>query len=191
MLIEICGGIASGKTTLCNGIATLGYNAVFEDFQKNPFLEYFYKDHIRFSFETEITFLLQHYSAIKVALNSCPTIYDFSLIQDLAYADINLSGKRKSIFYDLENELRTEIGHPDILLYISCPPSVLLERIRTRNRAAERSITLDYLEKLHVALENRVQMVSTNTLLMNIDSSKIDFRNNLSQLPILKNFIRA
>ena len=55
--VEICGNIASGKTTLCQGLIGKGKNAVFEDFQKNPFFKDFYDDPVAYSFETETSFI--------------------------------------------------------------------------------------------------------------------------------------
>lgn len=187
MLIEICGGIASGKTTLCRSISALGGSAVYENFQKNPFLDLFYKDQKSFSFETEITFLLQHYSSIKIASKACPIICDFSLVQDLAYADVNLVGTRHQIFCSIEEELRAEIGFPDLLIYLTCPNNVLLERISARNRDAEKSITTEYLNALNSALEHRVKQISNIVV---IDSNKIDFRDSLPQISKLEKIYR-
>ncbi|HRP37690.1 MAG TPA: deoxynucleoside kinase, partial [Candidatus Dojkabacteria bacterium] len=42
--IEICGGIASGKTTLANLLARLDIEPILENFQTNPFWQAFYND---------------------------------------------------------------------------------------------------------------------------------------------------
>lgn len=191
MLIEICGGIASGKTTLCKSIAALCGSAVHEDFQKNPFLDFFYKEQKRFSFETEVTFLLQHYHSIKIASKSCPTICDFSLVQDLAYADTNLIGARHKIFCSIEIELRAEIGLPDLLIYLTCPSSVLLERVLSRNRDVEKGITIEYLNALNSALEHRVKKIKKTTNIVVIDSHSIDFREMMPQIPELEKILQV
>ncbi len=190
MIIEICGGIASGKTTLCKSISALGGSAAYENFQKNPFLDFFYKDQKRFSFETEVTFLLQHYHSIKIASKACPIICDFSLVQDLAYADANLIGARHKIFCSIEKELRAEIGLPDLLIYLTCPSSVLLERIRSRNRDAEKGITIGYLNALNSALEHRVRKIKKLSNIVVIDSYSIDFRDMMPQIPELEKILQ-
>lgn len=189
MLIEICGGIASGKTTLCKSISALGGFAVHEDFQKNPFLESFYKNPKPFSFETEITFLLQHYHSIKISSKQFPLVCDFSLVQDGAYADLNLAGDRHRIFSDIEHNLRAEIGFPDLLIHIKCPANVLLARIHSRNRAVEKNISIEYLDALDQAINIRVKNCKDRVRSLEIDSNRSDFRSTLSELNELKPFL--
>lgn len=99
MRIEICGGIAAGKTTLAQLLSQLGIVGVLEDFQSNPFWKPFYADPAGTAFETEISFLLQHYHEIKAAAKRGATfVCDFSLLLDLAYAHVTLSGGKQSAF---------------------------------------------------------------------------------------------
>lgn len=183
MLIEICGGIASGKTTLCTALNNIGAHPVKENFHANPFLEDFYGNPPFFAFETELSFLLQHYSSIKKAKTAkCheKICFDFSLEQDCAYADLNLTGKKLALFYALETELRAEIGYPDKLIYLTCPPEVLLQRIKKRNREVEQSITLDYLASLNAALGSRVNLIKDSISVITINTNEVDFRISLS-----------
>src|SRR3954447_11075813 len=93
--VEICGGIASGKTTLANLLGSSERMVVREDFSSNPFWRAFYDDPNNTAFETEITFLLQHYHQIKVATNLEKSFAcDFSLLLDYAYAHVTLNGSR-------------------------------------------------------------------------------------------------
>ena len=90
--IEICGGIASGKTTLCHLLTKRGLYSKFEDFKKNPFWALFYQNPNLHAFETEVTFLLQHYSQIKTSIPALSMVaFDYSLLQDQAYARVNLA----------------------------------------------------------------------------------------------------
>ena len=174
---EICGGIASGKTTFCQGLENQGYAPIFENFQKNPFFEDFYDDPVSYSFETEITFLLQHYNLIKKQSNrTTPIITDYSLVLDMAYADINLTGDRQRIFFEIVTELEKEIGLPDKIIHLDCSEEILLERIIRRSRDAETSITLDYLRSLTRAISLRVNNISSKINTFTIDSNAIDFR---------------
>src|SRR5688572_12438580 len=65
--IEVSGGIAAGKTTLAKLMRDYGFNAVLENYRANPFIRSFYSNPTGYAFETEITFLLQHYSQIKTS----------------------------------------------------------------------------------------------------------------------------
>lgn len=176
MIIEIAGAIASGKSTITRALEENGWSAVFEIFQNNPFLDDFYSAPNNFAFETELCFLLQHYNIIKKTLSAENICYDFSLVQDLAYADINLSGVRHSLFYNVYNEVRSEIGYPDILIHLSCDENILLQRIRNRGRLSEKDISNKYLTSLNSAISIRVNEIIKYTKVINIDSSKHDFR---------------
>ena len=174
--LEICGNIASGKTTLCQGFSTKGYIPILEDFQKNPFFRDFYDDPIEYSFETEITFLLQHYHSIKKQKDTALLVCDYSLLLDVAYADVNLVGDRHKIFLEIVKELQKEIGLPSQLIYLVCPEEILLQRIIARARDAETAITIDYLKSLSRALSLRVDEISCKIPVTTIDSNALDFR---------------
>ena len=97
--IEICGNIASGKTTLARGLSKKGFLAIEENFEKHPFLADFYINQTYFAFETELLFALQHYHDIKKAPTDRDLVCDYSLYLDRAYADVTLN-KNKHIFND-------------------------------------------------------------------------------------------
>ena len=59
--IEVAGCIASGKTTFVRILEVESLEGIFEDHTINPFWKTFYTDPSTCAFETEISFLLQHY----------------------------------------------------------------------------------------------------------------------------------
>ncbi|MDD2465735.1 MAG: deoxynucleoside kinase [Desulfobulbus sp.] len=183
--IEICGNIASGKTTLCQCFHHKNFPVTFEDFKTNPFYEAFYQNPQAYSFETELTFLLQHYHAIKIRSQVERLVCDYSMLQDMAYADVNLTGNRHHIFFEVVHEIQKEIGHPQAIIYLTCPEDLLLERIRARSREAETSITIDYLKALAGALSARVKSVSSQTNVISIKSDLVDFRSGIGNIPEL------
>lgn len=184
--IEICGNIASGKTTLCRGLLSKGYRAIFEDFQNNPFLEEFYKDPQVFSFETEITFLLQHYHLVKKQNSMALLACDYSLLLDVAYADVNLVGDKHKIFCEMAAELQNEIGFPSQIIHLVCPEEVLLQRIRARSRDVETSITVDYLRALTKAISVRIKGILSQISVITIDSNATDFTSGLKGIQELE-----
>jgi len=175
--LEICGNIAAGKTTLCKNLTSKGFTPIFENFQKNPFVEKFYEDPGEFSFETEITFLLQHYHAIKLQLSRHLVVCDFSLFQDIAYADVNLEGNRHKLFLELAVELQNEIQSPSKLIHICCPEDVLIKRIKKRNREIENEISIEYLIEINRAISFRLAEIKHRIQIISLDSDKIDFTN--------------
>lgn len=174
--VEICGGIASGKTTLANLLDSDERQLVLEDFSNNPFWRAFYADPHNTAFETEITFLLQHYHQIKVATNLEKSFAcDFSLLLDYAYAHVTLSGSRFDIFKSVYNEACSHLSSPSLLVYLQCDPTVELERIRARGRETEKSITIDYLSSINKCLASLVSALPASQAALSIDSVFYDF----------------
>ena len=173
--IEICGGIASGKTTLANLLGRVSINPVLESFQTNPFWRAFYADPAGTAFETEITFLLQHYHQIKTAWKSeNPIASDFSMYLDLAYAYVTLPQEKREIFLTVYREVGKELGAPSLLIHLKCDPKIELKRIRERGREVENSITIEYLQQINTQLEKILNEKALHKLLV-IDSGLLDF----------------
>ncbi len=172
--IEICGGIASGKTTFSNLIARVGFTPVLEEFHKNPFLNLFYRNPQQYAFETELVFLLQHYSQVKALTGLQTYSCDFSFLQDEAYASVNLRSDQLSFFIDLLHHLGAELPSPLLLVYLRCRPECEYERIKRRAREQEKSIELVYLSALNAKIEERVRDLKGLDVL-EIDSESMDF----------------
>jgi deoxyadenosine/deoxycytidine kinase len=174
--IEVCGGIASGKTTFATLLSRAGIEAVLENFQANPFLELFYSDSDKYAFETEITFLLQHYNQIKAQSAYCRTlICDFSLYLDLAYTAVTLHGSKYQVFRVVYDEVQRDLMPISLLVYLQCSANTELQRIRSRDRLAEKSITIEYLDKINKSLEQHVDEVGAKIKIIRIDSEKVNF----------------
>lgn len=177
--IEICGGIASGKTTLANLLARLDLKPIYENFQTNPFWRAFYADPVGTAFETEITFLLQHYHQIKTARKSESLIAsDFSMYLDLAYAYVTLPQDKREIFLTVYREVEKELGPPALLIHLKCDPEVELQRIRERGREVENSITIEYLQQINTQLEKILVEKAHPGKLLIINSGLLDFAHN-------------
>lgn len=189
--IEICGNIASGKTSLCKNMDSKGYETIFENFQENPFLENFYKDPQAFSFETEITFLLQHYHSIKIPIKKKMIACDYSLFLDMAYADVNLTGNRHKLFAEIVEELLIEIGHPLQIIHLACPEEVLLQRIIARNRDVEKSISVDYLKAISNAISLRLKKIPDQIRVISINSNSINFVSGIEGLQEFEPMIKT
>lgn len=181
MRIEICGGVASGKTTLARLLARRRFTPVLERFRDNPFYGAFYSDPAAHAFETEITFLLQHYHQIKIeSKRSARICCDFSLVLDLAYAHVTLSRSKLSRFRDLEKFVAAQLPRGDLLIYLVCNANTELMRIRQRGRVVESRITLDYLRALDKSLRARVEAVTPSVRVLSINSSERDFAHSES-----------
>ena len=185
--IEIAGCIASGKTTL--GKALVGhFRTVFEDYRINPFWEAFYTDPSAHTFETEVSFLLQHYHFAKVggADSQGALVLDHSFELDMAYAEVGLVGSRREIFRSIYKEIQNELGPPNVIVLIDCGVEEVARRIRCRARTLETNLPLVFLSKLQDELEIRMTKLSGRVPIIHMDSEKTDFRERGSWLEQLR-----
>ena len=173
--IEICGGIASGKTTLARIMEKEGFCAVYERYQDNPFLGEFYKNKgVDCSFETEMVFTLLHYKMLRAMSENKQLVSDYSLLQDLAYGKANLEKEEFTIFYQMYQYLRQQIALPRMIIYLKCRTKVLAERIADRAREMEQMVDIDYLSESILALEACLEGASR---VLVIESDRVDFIN--------------
>lgn len=150
--------------------------SVFENFRKNPFYEAFYRDPVSSAFETELTFLLQHYHLEKMAVFSKNSFCaDFSTVLDHAYASVTLTADKLRLFLLIHKHIETELPSRSLLIHLQCPPEVELQRIRRRRRRAECTISLAYLSKINEALDDRTKSLSRSERVLVIDSDSVNF----------------
>ncbi len=173
--IEICGGIASGKTTLARIMEKEGFCAVYERYQDNPFLGEFYKNKgVDCSFETEMVFTLLHYKMLRAMSENKQLVSDYSLLQDLAYGKANLKKEEFAVFYQMYQYLMQQIALPQMIIYLKCRTKVLAERIADRAREMEQMVDIDYLSESILALEACLEGASR---VLVIESDRVDFIN--------------
>ena len=166
--LEICGGIAAGKTTLAQLLKHQGFPVEYERYWDNPFLNSFYSNE-HCCFETEIVFTLIHYHGLLKNKGGCS---DYSLIQDLAYADVNLYGTEYIIYENLYQYLISQIGLPSHLIYVKCSVPEAYQRLQSRNRQEEINITKTYMGSIVSALEKRI---FNHPNLLVLDSEQYNF----------------
>ena len=188
--IEVCGGIASGKTTFANLMSLKGFNPIMENFQINPFLAAWYQDHAKYVFETEISFILQHYHQIKKEqIESKINICDFSFLIDLAYAEIGLHGSKLDAFRIIHEEIKRDLPLPALLIHLNCDAETELKRIRARAREIEESINLDFLDTLNKAVGQQVRKVQGNIRIITINSAIKNFADDEKTKEEISNYI--
>lgn len=174
--VEICGGIATGKTTFAYLLRNIGFHPVLERFEDNPFFEMFYQEPQMVAFETEVTFALQHFSSIKRQKSLTKIICsDFSPFLDLAYARVTLCDTHLDVFETVMRQIRMEIGPPDLLIRLICPSRIAHQRICRRGRPAELGIEIEYLDKIEASLSRVLAEDHQEGKTVVIDSSKLNF----------------
>jgi len=175
-VISFEGSIGAGKTSLTNFFShEFKCQKVLEDFEANPFLNKFYEQygHQDVNFETEISFLPIHYYQIRKALQEKTgnlVLMDFSIEKDLVYAKMNLRGEKLAVFENVYNYISSQIGFPDLVIYIEVSPRILKRRIFQRGRPYEMEADLSYFEKFDRANKNYfLQKSKSEVVSFNVD----------------------
>ena len=183
--IAIEGPIGVGKTTLARMLQPeFGAEALLEIFEENPFLSDFYADRERFAFQTQIFFLLSRYrqqrEAQRVAQRQS-LIADYIFAKDRLFARLNLHGDELETYERLHTALAERVILPDLVLYLRASPDTLMERIATRDRPYERSMSRDYIVALSRAYE---QFFATyqDTRLLVVDTDELNVVRNPADL---------
>lgn len=170
MRIELCGNIASGKTTLTNEIGRHGYQPINENYSSCPFLESFYIDLKSFAFETEFFFPLDHLHQINKRKNG-KIVCDYSFALDYTYSKLILNDCDRSMYFDMLKLIISKIKKPHKIIRITCPINDLICRIKRRNRKYESTITYEFLEKLEIEIDNSICELYPNVELLKINNS--------------------
>ena len=177
MRIEITGVLGTGKTTIAS---LINQNwTIHEDFDTNPFLPFFYQDTAKYAFETEFSFLLQHYHQIKKS-SLQNQVCDFALIQDLAYGKMGLDDNRFKIFKRTYQIIIEEINYPNLLIYLKCEPQIILQRIKNRGRQNERNIDVSFIKAIQFYLDKEIKLLNKgkHSKVIEIDTGENDFVHN-------------
>ena len=183
MHIGVAGNIGSGKTTLTGMLARhYGWTPKYEAVTYNPFLEDYYKDIRRWSFNLEVYFLTQRLKdVIGIASSSETIIQDRTIFEGVYvfvannYAQGNLSKRDFDAYMDLFNVVMSQVKLPDLLIYLRSSIPHLVENIQKRGRDYEQSMGLDYLQGLNDRYEKFISEYKGEVL--TIDTENLDFKN--------------
>jgi len=174
--IEICGGIAAGKTSFASLLTRIGFDGIYESFATNPFWDAFYSDPVSYTFETEITFTLQHYHQIKRQVGVGKRIVcDYSFLLDIAYAEMGLQGSQLAAFRTVYEEIKKELLPPTLVIHLQCDPEIELARIRARGREVEKTITVEFLRSLNESVTDQINKAKEFVPILTIDSALNNF----------------
>lgn len=189
MHIAIVGNIGAGKTTLTTLLSKhLGWEPQYEAIEHNPYLDDFYKDMKRWSFNLQIYFLnsrFQHMLDLqksKINIVQDRTIYEDAYIFAENLRDMDLMSKRDFENYSaLFESVLQFIKPPDLLVYLKASVPTLVDNIQLRGREYEAGIRLDYLSKLNNKYEKWIDSYTGGKLLI-LDKDKLDFANNTEDM---------
>jgi deoxyadenosine/deoxycytidine kinase len=178
MHIAIVGNIGAGKTTLTELLARhYTWEAQYEAVDNNPYLEDFYQDMKRWSFNLQIYFLNSRFQQIVEIQRGDKSIVQDRTIYEDAYifaANLHDMGLMTSRDYDnylsMFESVKEFIKAPDLLIYLKASVPTLVNQIQKRGREYESGIRLDYLSKLNERYENWISNYKEGKLLtINVD----------------------
>jgi deoxyadenosine/deoxycytidine kinase len=189
MHVAIAGNIGSGKTTLTTKLAKhYKWEPHFEDVENNPYLNDFYKEMQRWSFNLQVYFLNSRFrQIINIKKQDKKFIQDRTIYEDAFIFAPNLhamglmSTRDFENYKELFNLMDSLVKGPDLLIYLRASVPTLVEQIQKRGRDYENSIRLDYLTQLNDRYEAWVEEYDNGKLLI-IDVDNINFSENEEDL---------
>jgi len=189
MHIALAGNIGSGKTTLTELLSKhYLWVAHYEDVVENPYLNDFYQDMQRWSFNLQIYFLNNRFRQIVDIRSSEKTvIQDRTIYEDAEIFAPNLhamglmSTRDFNNYHSLFQMMTKFVQAPDLLIFLRASVPTLVNQIQKRGRDYENSIRIDYLKELNERYEAWVNRYKAGKLLI-IDVDRIDFQNNPEDL---------
>ena len=180
--VAVTGNIGVGKTTLCGKLsAHYGWEVQYENAENNPYLQDFYHDMQRWSFNLQVFFLNSRYSQIsKIQTGDRVVIQDRTIYED-AYIfapnlyEMGLMEERDfNNYFSLFKSMLTHIDPPDLLIYLRAGIPTLVEHIQDRGRDYEGNMSLDYLRNLNNRYENWIKNYEEgNKLIVAVDNLDI------------------
>lgn len=172
--IAIAGNIGAGKTTLTRLLAKhYKWEAQYEAADDNPYLNDFYEEMQRWSFNLQVFFLNSRFRQVMEIKNGKKTtVQDRTIFEDAYIFAPNLHAMGLMTSRDFENyqslfELMNEfVGPPDVMIYLRASIPTLVSQIQSRGRAYEETIRLDYLKRLNERYEAWISEYDKGKLLI-------------------------
>ena len=198
MHVAVAGNIGSGKTTLCTKLGKhFKWQVHYEDVDDNPYLNDFYNDMQRWSFNLQIYFLNSRFQQIAKFQEGKKTVIQDRTIYEDAYIfapNLHSMGLMTTRDYenyiDLFNNMANFIQAPDLLIYLRATVPTLVNQIQKRGRDYENSIRLDYLKRLNERYEAWITKYTLGKILV-VDIDEINFAEKDEDLGMIVDRINA
>ena len=172
--ILITGSTGAGKTTLAEIISKhFGWEAYYESVADNPYLDDFYRDMHRWSFNLQVYFLHHRFSSqVAIKLNSSGVIQDRTIYEDVEIFARNLyemkfmTDRDWKTYKDLFTNMVQFLRKPDLIIYLRASTDTLLSRVKNRDRAFEKSISPEYIHSLNVSYDRWIKKCNDQKVLI-------------------------
>ncbi len=202
MHIAIAGNIGAGKTTLTTLLAKhFKWVPHFEDADDNPYLNDFYDDMQRWSFNLQVHFLNSRFGQVQKIRHSGKTVVQDRTIYEDAYIfapnlhSMGLMTTRDyNNYFALFKLMESFISPPDLLIYLRASVPTLVKQIEKRGRDYESTINIDYLKRLNERYEAFISSYEKDhkdAKLIIVDVDHNNFNEDQEDLGIIINKINA
>ena len=198
MHVAIAGNIGAGKTTLTQLLAKhYKWEAQLEDVVDNPYLDDFYNQMERWSFNLQVYFLNSRFrQVLKIRESGKNIIQDRTIYEDANIFAPNLHAMGLMTNRDFKNYsslfglMESLVQSPDLIIYLRSSIPNLVSQIHKRGRDYENSISIDYLSRLNERYEAWILGYTKGRLLI-IDVDDLDFVEKEEDLGFIINKIDA
>lgn len=197
MHIGVAGNIGSGKTTLTRMLSEhYGWIPKYEAVTYNPYLEDYYKDIPRWSYNLETYFLAQRFKdVLEIAKSEDVIIQDRTILEGVNIfvannRDLgNLSDRDYDTYMQLFDMMMSMVRLPDLLIYLKSTVPCLVAKIQKRGRDYEQGMSLEYLAGLNRRYEEWIAGYQGRVL--TIDADGLDFQNRPEDFAFITDKIDA
>lgn len=197
IFISIAGNIGSGKSSLTKKIAEqFDFTPYFESVDDNPYLQDFYGDMKRWSFNLQVYFLSHRFKTHKeILMNEKSVIQDRSIYEDVEifaknlHTMGNMSDRDYANYRQLFAEMTYFLKPPDLLVYLKANTETLVKQIQMRGRVFEKDIDVSYLELLNESYEEWISNYNLSPILI-IPSDNLDFVQNAPDYDFIIDLIK-
>ena len=184
MHIGIAGNIGCGKTTLTRMLAEhYGWTPKFEAVTYNPYLEDYYKDISRWSYNLETYFLAQRFKDVLEIARSKEVIVQDRTIMEGVHIFVannkamgNLSERDYDTYMQLFSLMMSMVREPDLLIYLKTSVPKLVEQIQLRGRDYEKSMSIEYLTNLNNLYDKWISTYKGKVLTIEADGLDFEHR---------------
>ena len=184
MHIGVAGNIGSGKTTLTRMLAEhYGWKPQFESVTYNPYLEDYYHDIPRWSYNLETYFLAQRFKDLLEISRSKETIIQDRTLMEGVHIFVennremgNLSERDYQTYMQLYQIMMSMVRPPELLIYLKSSIEHLVSNIQKRGRDYEQGMSIEYLSGLNRHYEQWIGNYPGRLLI--IEADNLDVKNN-------------
>lgn len=182
--VVVSGPLGVGKTTLIDLLARTGIWTVLpEPVMENPYLSKVYANLSDYAFRNQAFYLGQraalHNSARHVPgaiLQERCLSEDAEVFNRVMHDQGALDDDDLETLMTLARGLLENVPQPDLILYLTAPFELTVERIRGRDRMGERDLDLGFLSNVYQRYE-RWADAEKSVPVLRIDTSELDYAN--------------